>query len=109
MISAVIPVYNEKESLDKFYPRLTDALKKIDNSYEIIFIDDGSTDNSLEILKEFAKNDKKIKIYSFRRNQGKAEALTYGFRAAKGENFVSASVTWPRVYLLHARNLLACK
>lgn len=89
MLSAVVPVYNEEESLDKFYPRLTTVLPKIDKDYEIIFVDDGSTDNSLEIVKRFAKQDKHIRIFSFRKNQGKSEALTYGFKVAKGEYVVT--------------------
>ena len=89
MISAVVPVYNEEESLEKFYPRLKEVLSKIDNDHEIIFVDDGSTDSSLEILKKLHTNDKSIKIYSFRRNQGKAEALTYAFNVAKGDYVVT--------------------
>ncbi|MBI3985213.1 MAG: glycosyltransferase family 2 protein [Candidatus Levybacteria bacterium] len=89
MITALIPVYNEEESLDKFYPRLKEALSKIDKNHEIIFVDDGSTDSSLEIIKKLAAKDNTIKIYSFRRNQGKAEALTYGFKAANGDYVVT--------------------
>lgn len=89
MISAVVPVFNEEESLDKFYPRLKDSLSKIDENHEIIFIDDGSTDSSLEVIKKLASKDPKIKIYSFRKNQGKSEALTYGFKMAKGDYIVT--------------------
>lgn len=89
MISAVVPVMNEQESLEKFYPRLVAALKDIDKDYEIIFIDDGSSDRSLEILKNLNKEDKKVRVFSFRKNQGKAEALTYGFRMAKGDYIVT--------------------
>ncbi len=89
MISAVVPVMNEQESLEKFYPRLVAALKDIDKDYEIIFIDDGSSDRSLEILKNLNKEDKKVRIFSFRKNQGKAEALTYGFKMAKGDYIVT--------------------
>lgn len=89
MISVVVPVFNEEESLDKFYPRLKDSLSRIDESHEIIFIDDGSTDSSLEILKKLVSEDSKIRIYSFRKNQGKAEALTYGFKMAKGDYIVT--------------------
>lgn len=89
MISAVIPIFNEQESLDKFYPRLKNALSKIDKNHEIIFIDDGSTDSSLDILKKLNVEDKSIKVYSFRKNQGKSEALTYGFRVASGDYVVT--------------------
>ena len=89
LMSAVIPVYNEEESLDKFYKRLAPELKKLDKSYEIIFVDDGSNDSSLSILKKLASKDKNVKVFSFRRNRGKAEALTAGFQAAKGDYIVT--------------------
>lgn len=89
MISAVVPVFNEEESLELFYKELLSEIKNLDKDYEIIFIDDGSTDNSLSILKKLAEGNKKIRIFSFRRNQGKAEALTLGFRKAKGDYIVT--------------------
>lgn len=89
MITALIPVFNEQESLDKFYPRLKNALSKIDKNHEIIFVDDGSTDSSLEIIKKLASKDNSIKVYSFRKNQGKSEALTYGFKVANGDYIVT--------------------
>jgi len=85
MLSAVIPVFNEEESLSLFYKELSKEIKKLARDYEIIFVDDGSTDRSLEMLKDLAKRDKKIKIFSFRKNQGKAEALTLGFQKSKGD------------------------
>ena len=78
MLSAVVPVFNEEESLDKFYPRLASVLPKLDNEYEIIFVDDGSTDSSLEILQKIASKNENVRVYSFRKHQGKAEMLTYG-------------------------------
>jgi len=89
MISAVIPVFNEYESLPHFLPELQKALQKLDKQYEILFIDDGSTDGSLEFLKKASQRDKKIKLFSFRKNQGKSEALTLGFQMAKGEYIVT--------------------
>lgn len=89
MISAVIPVYNEEESLPHCYEEVTKELKAIDKNYEIIFIDDGSTDTSLELLKAFSKKDENVKVFSFRKNHGKAEALTLGFQKALGEYIVT--------------------
>jgi len=89
MLSVVIPLYNEKESLKVFYAELAKEIQKFDEGYEIIFIDDGSTDVSLEILKQITKTDKQVKIYSFRKNNGKAEALTFGFGKAKGDYVVT--------------------
>src|SRR3972149_1841535 len=83
MLSAVVPVFNEEESLDKFYPRLASVLPKLDKEYEIIFVDDGSQDKTLELLKELEKKDKNVRVFSFRRNHGKAEALTFGLQKAK--------------------------
>ncbi len=89
MISVVIPVFNEEESLSELYKNLIKSIKKIDINYEFIFVDDGSIDGTLDILKDMEKNDKLVKIFSFRRNQGKAEALTFGFQKAKGDYIVT--------------------
>ena len=88
LLSIVVPVFNEEESLPSFYKELKLSLKR-DGDYEIIFVDDGSRDDSLDILKGIAQKDKLVRIYSFRRNQGKAEALTLGFQKAKGERIVT--------------------
>ncbi len=89
MISFVIPAYNEEESLPTFYTRLTKVAEKLKEAYEIIFIDDGSTDHTLSLLQQFEKKDKHVKIYSFRKNQGKSEGLTLGFQMAKGDYIVT--------------------
>lgn len=89
MLSIVVPVFNEEESLGFFYKELVKELKKLDHNYEIIFIDDGSTDHSLDTLKNFADKNKNVRAFSFRRNQGKAEALTLGFQKAKGDYIVT--------------------
>ncbi|OGH19851.1 MAG: glycosyl transferase [Candidatus Levybacteria bacterium RIFCSPHIGHO2_02_FULL_37_13] len=85
MLSVVIPLFNEEESLALLYKELVRGLGKIAKGYEIIFVDDGSTDSSLEILKGIAKKNNKVRIFSFRKNQGKAEALTFGFQKAFGD------------------------
>jgi len=89
MLSFVIPVFNEEESLKDFYRELIPVVEKLDRDYEIIFVDDGSKDRSLDILKDIEKKDKQVKIFSFRKNQGKAEALTFGFQKAKGDYVVT--------------------
>lgn len=88
MISILTPVYNEEESIGFFYKELNLVLKNKKEA-EIIFVDDGSTDGSLKLLKEISKNDGRVKLFSFRKNQGKAEALTFGFQKAKGEYVVT--------------------
>lgn len=89
MLSVVIPVFNEEESLHDFYAELKKSLGSIQDKSEIIFIDDGSTDSSLGVLQEFEKLDNRVRVFSFRKNTGKAEALTLGFKKAKGENIVT--------------------
>jgi glycosyltransferase involved in cell wall biosynthesis len=89
MISAVIPVYNEEESLEAFYKVLVPNLSKLDKVYEIIFVDDGSTDKTISILKTFENKNNNVKVLSFRKNRGKAEVLTSGFQAAKGDFIVT--------------------
>lgn len=85
MLSIVVPVFNEEESLGAFYAELMRVLSSFAKDYEIVFVDDGSTDKSLDILKQFEHDNKHVRVYSFRRNMGKAEALSLGFHEAKGD------------------------
>lgn len=84
-ISVVIPLYNEAESL----PELTEWIQRVMSthgfSYEIIFVNDGSTDNSLEVIKTLAAQNPAIHSVSFARNYGKSPALDTGFRRAQGD------------------------
>lgn len=89
MISYVVPVLNEEEGIEAFYKELTNEAKKLSKDYEILFVDDGSTDTTLQHLKKFAERDQKVHIYSFRRNHGKSEALTLGFQKSKGDYVVT--------------------
>ncbi len=89
MISIVVPVFNEEESLKAFYKELSAYVSDLDKDYEIIFVDDGSKDKSLDILKGIFSKNKNIKIFSFRKNKGKSEALTYGFEKSSGDYVVT--------------------
>lgn len=89
MLSIIVPVYNEEESLRPFYAELVSELGKLDRKYEIVFVDDGSTDSSLQILKKLEKEDESVRIFSFRRNLGKSDALTLGFQKAKGDIIIT--------------------
>lgn len=89
MISIVVPVFNEEESLRHLYKELNSLISKNSKNYELIFVDDGSLDTSLNILKAFSKENSRVRIFSFRKNQGKAEALTFGFYKAKGDYIVT--------------------
>ena len=86
-ISVVIPMYYEEEVVEVCYERVISNLKKLSDryDYEIIFINDGSKDGTLEILKKIADNDEKVKIISFSRNFGHQAAVTAGIRKALGD------------------------
>ncbi|MFX0137727.1 MAG: glycosyltransferase family 2 protein [Candidatus Hodarchaeota archaeon] len=86
-ISIVIPVYNEKDSISELYQEIVSAISSY--SYEIIFIDDGSEDNSLLKLQELIKLDKNIKVIRFRKNYGKAAVLSAGFKMARGDIIIT--------------------
>lgn len=87
-LSVIIPVYNEVESLYELHTELNAILTSFEN-YEVIFVDDGSSDGSIDILKNLANSDDHTKIMQFYRNYGKAEALAEGFKAAEGEYVVT--------------------
>ena len=84
-LSLIIPVFNEEANLAPLHTELTEVLMKLDLSYEIIFVDDGSTDNSFQILSAIHAADKSVKIIQFRRNFGQTAAFAAGFDNAKGE------------------------
>ncbi|MBS9774257.1 MAG: glycosyltransferase family 2 protein [Tenacibaculum sp.] len=83
-ISVVIPLLNEEESLQELHRWIASVMQSNNFLYEIIFIDDGSTDNSWEIIKELSKNNNNVKGICFQRNFGKSQALHAGFEMAKG-------------------------
>lgn len=84
-LSIVIPVYNEAETLPALMDRLTKVLNGITSSYEIIFVDDGSTDDSMSILEQYRAKDSRVKILQFSRNFGHQIAITAGLDHASGE------------------------
>lgn len=85
-ISFVIPIFNEASSLEKLYQEIKTAVSSLEKyRFEIIFVDDGSTDNSLEVLKNLRLTDYRIEIISFRKNLGKALSLSQGFRKSIGD------------------------
>ncbi len=83
-LSIIIPLYNEEDNVYPLYKKLKPVLSKLKKSYEMIFIDDGSTDKGLEKLKILQKKDKNIKIIVFRKNFGQSAAINAGFSNAKG-------------------------
>lgn len=86
-ISVIIPVLNEQNCIDELYNKILHSLTE--TNFEIIFIDDGSTDDSLKILQSLTKKDKKVKVISFRKNFGQTAAISAGFEIAEGDVLVT--------------------
>ncbi|MFQ6135784.1 MAG: glycosyltransferase family 2 protein [Candidatus Hydrothermarchaeales archaeon] len=83
-LSVIIPVLNEEENLVELYPKLKGVLDGLNRMYEIIFIDDGSTDNTFATLEKIHEKDKNVKVIRFRKNFGQTAAISAGFNYAKG-------------------------
>ena len=88
-LSIVIPLYNEEESLPELCEWIRDVADKNQYDYEIILIDDGSTDDSWKVIEELSKNHPVIKGIRFQRNYGKSAGLNEGFRAAQGNVIIT--------------------
>jgi len=87
-ISIVVPVYNEEGMLEVFYPRITKVLETLDVDYEIMFVNDGSKDRSLEIIADMAVKDDKVSFVNLSRNFGKEAAMSAGIDIAEGDAVV---------------------
>jgi glycosyltransferase involved in cell wall biosynthesis len=88
-ISLVIPLYNEAESLPELHDWIVTVMKKNGYSYEIIFVDDGSKDNSWEVIEDLKKMNSNVKGLKFRRNYGKSAGLNVGFEHTNGEVIIT--------------------
>src|SRR4029078_12723450 len=89
MLSIVIPVHNEEPSLLPLYDRLTAVLESLQKPYEILFVDDASTDRSFELLANLVETDEHLKVIRLRRNFGQTAALSAGFHEAEGEVIIA--------------------
>jgi undecaprenyl-phosphate 4-deoxy-4-formamido-L-arabinose transferase len=89
VISILVPLLNEEESLPELNERLRSSLEGLGKSYELIYINDGSTDTSQELIESFRNDDARIKIIEFNRNYGQHMALFAGFERAQGEIIVT--------------------
>ena len=87
-VSVVIPIFNEELVLHEFYPRLKKEAESWGKSYELLFVDDGSTDNSFELMCEWKKKDSNLRIVKFTRNFGQQAAVLAGFRQSRGNIIV---------------------
>jgi len=88
-ISVVIPLYNEEENIKELHTRLNDILPTVTKNYEILFVDDGSTDNTFGILNELNRKDKSVKVIKFRRNFGQSAAIAAGFDYSNGDVIIT--------------------
>jgi glycosyltransferase involved in cell wall biosynthesis len=88
-LSIVVPLYNEEESVEKLHASIINVTKQFDFPYEIIFVDDGSTDNTWQIIEQLKKETPQLKAIKFRRNYGQTSAMVAGFDHARGEIIVT--------------------
>ena len=84
-LSVFLPVYNEEPNLPPLHAKLDQALSKLGRTAEIIYVDDGSTDGSLKVLRELARHDRRVRVVALRRNYGQTAAMAAGIDAAKGQ------------------------
>jgi glycosyltransferase involved in cell wall biosynthesis len=84
-ISIIVPLYNEDESLPKLYEWIQRVMKENNYTYEVIFVNDGSTDRSWDVIESLHQQSEQVRAIKFRRNYGKSPALYCGFQAAKGD------------------------
>ncbi len=89
MISIVIPIHNEEPAILPLYDRLTQVLEKVQKPYELLFVDDASTDRSFDLLANLVETDARLKVIRLRRNFGQTAALSAGFDEAQGSVIVS--------------------
>ena len=88
-LSIVVPLYNEHESLEDLYQGIVKACETLNTEFELIFIDDGSTDGSYELLSGLREKDNRVNVIRFKVNMGKAAALQAGFNTAKGSYIIT--------------------
>ncbi len=88
-ISVIVPLFNEKEALEQLYTEIATEIDQLPYSFELIFVDDGSSDGSLDVLRRLLSSDSRIRVIRFRRNFGKSAALTAGFACARGDCIVT--------------------
>jgi glycosyltransferase involved in cell wall biosynthesis len=107
-LSIIIPIFNEAENAENTLARVEDALSSFKGTYEIITVNDGSTDNTLEILKSIESQNEKIKVVSYSKNIGRGMALRKGFQASKGGVVVSmdADLSYDPCYIHNLVNTL---
>ena len=108
LVSIIVPCYNEEEALPLFYQEIVKVFKTMDCNYELVLVNDGSKDKTLEVMEGLAKKDKNVVYYSFSRNFGKESAMYAGLVNAKGDyvGFIDADLQHPPVLLKEMFNKL---
>ena len=101
LVSIIVPCYNEEEALPLFYAETAKVLKSLKEKYELIFVNDGSSDNTLKVMKDLAKKDKNVNYLSFSRNFGKESAMYAGICNASGDyiGFIDADLQHPPILI----------
>ena len=88
-LSIVVPVYNEEENVRPLYQKIKAVCESIDTTYEVLFVDDGSQDNTYQVLSELHKTEPNLAVIQFRENAGQTAAMAAGFEFAQGERIIS--------------------
>lgn len=88
-LSIIVPVYNEEQNVEPMHQEITEVMSTLGKGYELIFVDDGSNDNTAKILFEIQKNDQNVVVLCFRRNFGQTAALSAGFDHARGDVIIT--------------------
>ena len=88
-ISIIVPLFNEEECLELLYERIIESVSSLGLSYEILFVDDGSTDDTFNLASKIADKDKKTKVIKFRKNYGQTAAMTAGIEHASGDILIT--------------------
>lgn len=88
-LSVVVPIFNERENVQPLHEALSYALAGLSRSYEILFVDDGSTDGTRDVMRRLCATDPHLRLVFFRRNYGQTAAMAAGFRACRGRTIVS--------------------
>lgn len=88
-ISVVVPIYNERDNVQPLHEALSYSLQALNRTYEIVFVDDGSSDGTRDVMRRLAANDPHLRLVFFRRNYGQTPAMAAGFRACRGRTIVS--------------------
>lgn len=88
-VSILIPLFNERENLEPLLSEIQQAMAPLDKGYEVIFVDDGSTDGSFDVLERLHARNQEVKVIQFRKNRGKSAALAVGFQQASGQVIIT--------------------